>query len=160
MPCKTSLCRSGRETSSTIGEHKTKYACIVEDDECMRIRMEGAPHRYHEDHIAGKGMNSISHHNLVHKSILMPQAMKIPAAKAAVEMGNFCVELIPAQVNSGCARDRHGQRAAWCLGRLVSALMFVDTQQVLESRQIKITVGYKCTYADDTRTNRDSFYTD
>ena len=51
MPCKTSLCRSSRETCSTIGEHKTKYACIVEADEPMRIRTEGAPHRYHEDHI-------------------------------------------------------------------------------------------------------------
>ena len=36
----------------------TKYACIVEADESLRIRMEGAPRRYHEDHIAGKGMNS------------------------------------------------------------------------------------------------------
>ena len=54
MPCQTSLCRSSRETCRTIGEHKTKYACIVEADESMRIRMEGAPHRYHEDYIAGK----------------------------------------------------------------------------------------------------------
>ena len=39
----------------------------------------------HEDHIAGKGENSSQHYNLVHKFILMPQAMKIPAAKAAVD---------------------------------------------------------------------------
>ena len=39
----------------------------------------------HEDHIAGKGENSLQHHNLVHKLIPMPQAMKIPAAKAAVD---------------------------------------------------------------------------
>ena len=38
-----------------------------------------------EDHIAGKGDNSLQHYNLVHKFILMPQAMKIPAAKAAVD---------------------------------------------------------------------------
>ena len=85
MACKTSLCRRSRETCSTIGEHKTKYACIVEGDESMRTRMEGAPHRYHEDHISGKGMNSISHYNLVRQSSPMPQAMKIPDAKAAVE---------------------------------------------------------------------------
>ena len=42
------------------------------------------PH-YHEDHIAGKGENSLQHYNLVHKFIPMPQAMKIPAAKAAVD---------------------------------------------------------------------------
>ena len=37
------------------------------------------PH-YHQDHIAGKGENSLQHYNLVHKFIPMPQAMKIPAA--------------------------------------------------------------------------------
>ena len=45
---------------------------------------ESEPHN-HEDHIAGKGENSLQHYNLVHKFISMPQAMKIPAAKAAVE---------------------------------------------------------------------------
>ena len=38
-----------------------------------------------EDHIAGKGENSLQHYILVHKFIPMPQAMKIPAAKAAVD---------------------------------------------------------------------------
>ena len=42
------------------------------------------PH-YHQDHIAGKGENSLQYYNSVHKFILMPQAMKIPAAKAAVD---------------------------------------------------------------------------
>ena len=31
----------------------------------------------HEDHIAGKGFTSMSHYNLVHKFIPMPQAMNI-----------------------------------------------------------------------------------
>ena len=46
---------------------------------------------YHEDHIAGKGDNSLQHYNLVQKFIPMHQAMKIPAAKAAVdkELKNF-----------------------------------------------------------------------
>ena len=84
MPCKTSsLCRRSRETCRAIGGHKTKYACFVEADESMRIRMEGAPHRYHEDHIARKGMNSKSHYNVVHKFIPVPQAVKISDAKAA-----------------------------------------------------------------------------
>ena len=52
---------------------------------------------HHEDHIAGKGENSLQHYNLVHKFIPMPQAMKIPAAKAAVDkewekLENFGVE--------------------------------------------------------------------
>ena len=40
---------------------------------------------YHEDHIARKGDNSRQHYNLVHKFIPMPQATKVPAAKAAVD---------------------------------------------------------------------------
>ena len=38
-----------------------------------------------EAEIAGKGENSLQHYNLVHKFIPMPQALKIPAAKAAVD---------------------------------------------------------------------------
>ena len=39
----------------------------------------------HEDHIAGRGDNSLQHYNLVHNFISMPQAIQIPAAKAAVD---------------------------------------------------------------------------
>ena len=77
VPCKTSLCRSSRETCRDIGKHKTKYACIVEADESVRIRTEGAPHRYHEDHIAEKGMNSLNHYKKTHKFIPMPRAMQM-----------------------------------------------------------------------------------
>ena len=37
-----------------------------------------------EDHIAGKGDNSLKQYNLVYKFVPMRQAMKIPAAKAAL----------------------------------------------------------------------------
>ena len=37
------------------------------------------------NHIAGKGINSLSHYNLVHKFVPMPKAMKIPDATAAVD---------------------------------------------------------------------------
>ena len=47
--------------------------------------MEGSQNKNHEDHIAGRGMNLLSHYYPVHKFILMPQAMKIPEAKAAVK---------------------------------------------------------------------------
>ena len=40
---------------------------------------------HHDDHIAGKGNNSLQHYKLVQKFIPMPQAMKILAEKAAVE---------------------------------------------------------------------------
>ena len=42
MPRKTPVnCRG--ETWRSIRKHKTKYACIVDADESMRIRLEGAP---------------------------------------------------------------------------------------------------------------------
>ena len=49
------------------------------------MRMVNSEPSNHEDHTAGKGGNSLQHYHLVHKFIPMPQAMKIPAAKAAVD---------------------------------------------------------------------------
>ena len=77
--------RKYSKTSSTSDTRKTKCACICEADESARKRSEGTLHKDHEDHIAGKGINSLSHDNLVQKFIPMPQTMKIPEAKAAVE---------------------------------------------------------------------------
>ena len=64
---------------------ETKLACILEADESTRLRMGNSSPNHHEDHIAEKGDNSLQHYNLVHKFIPMPQALKIPAAKAAVD---------------------------------------------------------------------------
>ena len=81
MPCKIMKnCGSGGSD-----KNKTKLACILEADESTRMRMGNSIPSNHEDHIAGKGENSLQHYNLVHKFIPMPQAMKIPAAKAAVD---------------------------------------------------------------------------
>ena len=57
----------------------------MEASESTRLRREESLPKYHEDHVAGKGDNSLQHYNLVHKFIPMPQALKIPAAKAAVD---------------------------------------------------------------------------
>ena len=56
---------------------KTRLACILEADEPARLRMGNSLPNHHEDHIAGKGDNSLQHYNLVHKFIPMPQAMKL-----------------------------------------------------------------------------------
>ena len=64
---------------------QTKLACILEAGESTRMRMGNSIPHHHEDHIAGKGEISLQHCNLVHKFIPMPQAMNIPAAKAAVD---------------------------------------------------------------------------
>ena len=81
MPCKiANNCGSGG--SDKI---ETKLACILEANNSTRMHMGNSQPHNHEDHIAGKGENSLQHYNLVHKFIPMPQAMKIPAAKAAVD---------------------------------------------------------------------------
>ena len=49
------------------------------------MRMEESLPKFHEGHIAGKDDNSLRQNNLVQKFIPLPQAMKIPAAKAAVD---------------------------------------------------------------------------
>ena len=80
---------------------KRNFACILEGNEFTRMRMGNSIPPNHEDHITGKGENSLQHYNLVHKFIPMPQAMKIPAAKAAVDKRkigeNFGVELDESQ---------------------------------------------------------------
>ena len=84
MPCETPMFSSG-ETFRGVGKSETKDACVVQADESSRNRLEGVPYGYHEDHIAAKGINSPSRCKLVHKLMPMPQALKIPDAKAAVE---------------------------------------------------------------------------
>ena len=84
MPCKIPI-RSSGEIHRNIGKRRTRFACIVDADESTRPRLEGAEHKPHQDHTTAEGMNSMTHYSLVHKFIPMPQAMKIPDAKAAVE---------------------------------------------------------------------------
>ena len=70
MPCKImKICGSG--ASNKV---KSKLACILEADESTRLRMGNSVPNHHEDHIAGKGDNSLQHYNLVHKFIPMPQS--------------------------------------------------------------------------------------
>ena len=84
------------ETRGKTNEFKSKFACILEASESTRLRMEESLPNYHEDHIAGKGNNSLQHYGLVHKFTPVLQAMKIPAAKAAVDKEWEKLEKIPA----------------------------------------------------------------
>ena len=62
MPCKIMKnCVSGG-----YDKNKTKLACILEGNESTRMRMGNSEPSNHEDHIAGKGENSLQHYNLVH----------------------------------------------------------------------------------------------
>ena len=85
MPCKMSKNSQNWVTRGKSNEIKSKLACILGSSESTRMRMGESFPNHHEDHIAGKGDNSRQHYNLVHKFIPMPQAMKILAAKAAVD---------------------------------------------------------------------------
>ena len=85
MPCKTSkTCKYG-VTRGKSNETKSKLACILDASDSTRLRMGESLPNHHEDHIAGKGDNSLQHYKLVHKFIPMHQVMKISAAKAAVD---------------------------------------------------------------------------
>ena len=55
----------------------TKLVCILEASESTRLRMDDSLPNHNEDHLAGKGGNSLQHCNLVHKFIPLPQATKI-----------------------------------------------------------------------------------
>ena len=84
MPCKI-LKNNKNCGSGTSNKVKSKLVCILEASESTRLRMEESLPNHHEGHVAGKGDNSLKHYNLVHKFIPVPQAMKIPSAKAAVD---------------------------------------------------------------------------
>ena len=71
MPCKI-MKNCGSGASNKI---QTKL-CIEEADESTRMHMKNSIPHHHEDHIEGKGYNSLQHYNLVHKFIPMPQSKK------------------------------------------------------------------------------------
>ena len=85
MLCKTSKNSQHGVPSGKSNDFKSKFACILEASESTRLRMGESLPNHHEDHVAGKGDNSLQHYNLVHTLFPMLQAMKIPAAKAAVD---------------------------------------------------------------------------
>ena len=103
MPCKRKFSKASiRETvvskseNAKVSEAKTTFSCIAEAHESTRQRNESMTKRIHKEHIAGKGQNSVFHYNLVHKFIPMPQAMKIPDAKEAVDKERKKLETLPA----------------------------------------------------------------
>ena len=90
----------------------------------------------HEDHIAGKGENSLQHYNLVHKFIPMLQAMKIPAAKAAVDKEWEKLEKI----------------SAWNLTKVQSKKEVID-----EARTSGATVHFASLIAENSTSFQSSF---
>ena len=87
MPCKSCKKSKNGDIRSKTDDFKSKFACILEASESTRLRMEESLPNYHEDHIAGKGEQSLQHYNLVHKFIPMPQAMKNSCSKSSGGQG-------------------------------------------------------------------------
>ena len=85
-----------KQKNAKASEAKTRFSCVTEAHESTRQRIESATKRIREEHIAGKGQNSVLYDNSVHKFISMPQAMKIPDAEAAVDKEWKKLETIPA----------------------------------------------------------------
>ena len=103
MPCKRAFPRAciretvvSKKEKAKASAAKTRFSCITEAHESTRQRTESPTKRIHEEHIAGKGQNSVLHYNLVHRFMSMLQAMKIPDAKAAVVKEWKQLETIPA----------------------------------------------------------------
>ena len=88
---------------------------ILEVSESTRLRMEESLPNYHEDHIAGKGDNSLQHYNLVHKFIPTPQAMKRKSSFCLTD-GHLSFEecrigdKAPKIQRSSCTPRRHCER--------------------------------------------------
>ena len=116
MPCKM-MRNCGSGASNKI---KTKLACILEADDSTRMRLGNSiPHHLKTN--AGKVENSLQHYNLVHKFIPMPRAMKILAAKAAVD------------------KEKLEKNSAWNLTKVKSKKQVID-----EARTSGATVHTSC----------------
>ena len=81
MLCKTSKKSKHGETRGKTNKIESKLACILEASESTRLRMGESLPNHHEDHIAGKGDNSLQHYNLVHKIYLCLKPWKFPQEK-------------------------------------------------------------------------------
>ena len=97
MPCKKEKHLADTRVRKLFRNFRkqTKYGCIVESHASTRPRAELSQPKNHKDHFAGNGYTSMTHLNLVCKFIPMPQAMKNPDAKAAVDKEWKKLETIP-----------------------------------------------------------------
>ena len=82
--------------SGASNKIKTKLACILEANESTGLRMGNSVPNHHEDHIAGKGGNSLPHHNWIHKFVPVPQAMNNSWGKSSSGQGMGKLEKISA----------------------------------------------------------------
>ena len=94
MLCKIMKKNCGNGASNKI---KTKLACILEASESSRLRLEESSPNFCEDHIAGKGDNSLHYTLTIWYANLFAcfKQVKIPAARVAVDREWETLEKIP-----------------------------------------------------------------
>ena len=86
-------CSKNRKIKAS--EAKTRFSCITEALESTRQRIESVTKRIHEEHIAGKGQNSVLHYNLVHR-FSGAASNEQSRCKGSTGQGMFKRERIPA----------------------------------------------------------------
>ena len=90
----------------------------------------------HKDRIAGKGVVSLTHCNLVHKFIPMPQALRIPNAKAAVDKEWKQLETIPAwQLEKVKSKKKVTLQST--KGQKESPLCYIDSHMSPQKRGVR-----------------------
>ena len=121
MPCKRQTSIAKANAKLKIGyekESKTMCGCIVESHASTRQRAESVQSKIHEDRIAQKGFTSMTHYNLVHRFIPMPQSMKIPDAKAAVDKELKKLETTPKEVVLDAQSDKNESQLCYTDGHM------------------------------------------
>ena len=96
MLCKTSKNSQNWVTRGKSNETKAKLACILEACKSTRLRMGESLPNHHEDHVTGKGDNSLQHYNLVHKFITYASSHENSRSKSSSGQGMGKLEKIPA----------------------------------------------------------------
>ena len=122
MPCKTCKKSKNGETRSKTNDFKSKLRVSWKPVNPQECAWKNLYLNYHEDHIAGRGDNSLQHYSMVHKFIPMPQAMEIPAAKAAVDRigetwqdSGVGLDKSQKQIRGARWSKDEGQKSSFCL---------------------------------------------
>ena len=89
--------RAAGKPAAVLENTRQKYACIVEADESMTTRLEGVPHRYHEDpHCSKRDELTKSLQFGAPNLFRCSKQKKIPDSKVAVEKEWEKLEKMPA----------------------------------------------------------------
>ena len=143
-------CRTGRE------EHRE----TVEADESTRKRMAGTLHEGHEDHIAGKGINSLGHYNLVHKFI----PMHVKNLKRYRHGSALCSDIVKDDPGSYAAFTEQGSSASQMpAAKVMEIISRLPTMRRTSSRRsIRLHPGQngRCSIVTENSKVRMSMYLD